>query len=152
MLLITIFQVLLAIVATCSLVAVLHYSFRDKILVHFVRVSEDSKLYWVLVWIGAFTFAYFGCKALLFWIPDWFSYWDHEYGGFRPYRDSLAGVVALGWSIWFMSLGGTQECCSCRDLADRAKGWTEQGSGFICQECLEIALCLLEEWRNREKE
>ena len=42
------------------------------------------------------------------------------------------------------------ECRSCGDLADTAKGWTGPNCSFICQECIEIALCLLEEYRNKK--
>ena len=68
--------------------------------------------------------------------------------------------VAVLWGlIWIFAVKMKGEknntaiqakCRSCGDLADTAKGWTGPNCSFICQECIEIALCLLEEYRNKK--
>jgi hypothetical protein len=44
------------------------------------------------------------------------------------------------------------QCLSCGTLADTATGFYLPRLRFICQECTEIALYLLEEYRNKKNQ
>jgi len=153
-------RVLSAIVGTGALIAVLHFGYWICAGPwYYLQFKEKpwGGVYCVLIVIGAVTMVYSGCKTLLFWIPDSFPTYGEE--GSTPLKMGIALTVSflsifavikleefVTQSIELNELRDNThaECRSCEEFADTAKGWTGPKFGFICQDCIERALRLLE--------